>query len=196
MTSEILAACQSRPEKITLRSMCVLSKNTEFFADKPRPILYGIAVEVHGGYCFPAKFMYKVLENFSFIFLKPNCRDPKSHCEQRDCFAGRPTRWTFTIVICTSSQLAHSTINLGPKSKRFFYSLVSERLKYLKYFFRRLDPATLVNITRSRKGRLCAYDERGVKMHSNPLATVKDQVHWRASITLWAQAGRVLGVET
>lgn len=59
LTSEVLAACQTRSEKITLRSMCVLSKNTEFFADKPRPILYGIAVEVHGGYCFPAKFMYK-----------------------------------------------------------------------------------------------------------------------------------------
>ena len=67
LTSEILAACQSRTEKITLRSMCVLSKNTEFFADKPRPILYGIAVEVHGGYCFPAKFMYKVSRFLNFM---------------------------------------------------------------------------------------------------------------------------------
>ena len=47
--------------------MCVLSKNTEFFADKPRPILYGIAVEVHGGYCFPAKFMYKVSWHFKLV---------------------------------------------------------------------------------------------------------------------------------
>jgi len=59
LTCEILEACHNRHELITLRSLCVLSKNTEFFADKPRPILYGIAVEVHGGYCFPAKFMYK-----------------------------------------------------------------------------------------------------------------------------------------
>ena len=38
----------------------MLGQNTEYFAEKPRPILYGIAVEVHGGYSFPAKFMYKV----------------------------------------------------------------------------------------------------------------------------------------
>jgi len=65
LTCEILEACHNRHELITLRSLCVLSKNTEFFADKPRPILYGIAVEVHGGYCFPAKFMYKVGKNYS-----------------------------------------------------------------------------------------------------------------------------------
>ena len=43
-----------------LQTFCVLSGNTEYFGEKARPILYGIAVEVHGGYCFPAKFMYRV----------------------------------------------------------------------------------------------------------------------------------------
>jgi len=59
VTCEVLEAIHRRWETIHLRNLCVLSQNTEFFAEKPRPILYGVAVEVHGGYCFPAKFMYK-----------------------------------------------------------------------------------------------------------------------------------------
>jgi protein N-terminal asparagine amidohydrolase len=54
-----LASLHNLVETIHLRTLSVLSGNTEYFASKPRPILYGIAVEVHGGYCFPAKFMYR-----------------------------------------------------------------------------------------------------------------------------------------
>ncbi|CBY21281.1 unnamed protein product [Oikopleura dioica] len=59
VTEGILRACVKRSEKIFLRGLCILGQNTEYFANRPRPILYGIAVELHGGYCFPAKFMYK-----------------------------------------------------------------------------------------------------------------------------------------
>lgn len=59
VTRSIITACVIKREKIFLKSLCVLSQNTEIVDEQPRPKIYGIAVDVHGDYCFPAKFIYK-----------------------------------------------------------------------------------------------------------------------------------------